>query len=85
MIVDPNLRSASSLNVFTKSLLKFIRPPPNSVFNCHNCKGIKYLTRLGLGLSDLRYHKFKHSFQDALNLFCSCGLDVETNMHFFLY
>ena len=54
MIVDPNLRSASSLNVFTKSLLKFIRPPPNSVFNCHNCKGIKYLTRLGLGLSDLR-------------------------------
>ena len=30
-------------------------------------------------------HKFKHSFQDTLNPFCSCGLDVEINTHFFLY
>ena len=79
-----NLRSAGAiLSVFKKN--KFIRPSPNSVFNCHNCKGIKYLTRLRLGLSHLREHKFKHSFQDTLNPFCSCGLDVETNTHFFLY
>ena len=83
--LDPNLRSATSLSVFKKNLLKFIRPSPNSVFNCHNCKGIKYLTRLRLGLSHLSGHKFKHSFQDTLNPFCSCGLDVETNTHFFLY
>ena len=44
-------------------------------------KGITYLTRLRLGLSHLREHKFKHSFQDTLNPFCSCGLDVETNTH----
>ena len=25
------------------------------------------------------------NFQDTLNPFCSCGLDVETNMNFFLY
>ena len=56
----------------------------HGVFNCHNCKGIKYLTRLRLGLSHLREHKFKHSFQDTLNPFCSCGLEVETNMDFFL-
>ena len=66
-------------------MLKFIRPSPNSVFNCPNCRGIKYITRLHLGLSHLREHKFKHSFQDTLNLFCSCDLDVETNMHFLLY
>ena len=30
-------------------------------------------------------HKFKDSFQDTLNPFCSCDLDVETNTHFFLY
>ena len=83
--LDPNLRSAASLSVFKKNLLKFIRPSPNSVFNCHNCKGIKYLTRLRLCLSHLREHKFKHNFQDTLNPFCSCGLDVETNRHFFLY
>ena len=64
---------------------KFIRPSPNSVFNCHNCKGIKYLTRLRLGLSHLREHKFKHSFQDNLNPFCFCDLNVEASMHFFLY
>ena len=81
--LDPNLRSAASLSVFKKNLLKFIRPSRNSVFNCHNCKGIKYLTRLRLSLSHLREHKFKHSFQDTLNAFCSCGLDIETNMHFF--
>ena len=65
-------------------MLKFIRPSPNSVFNCHNCKGIKYVIRLRIGLSHLREHKVKHSFQDTLNPFCSCDLDVETNMHFFL-
>ena len=80
--IGPNLRSAAGLNVF---LLKFIRPSRNSVINCHNCKGIKYLTRLHFGLSHLREHKFKHSFQDTLNPFCSCGLEVETNTHFFLY
>ena len=81
--LDPNLRSAASLCAFKKNLLKFIRPSPNSVFNFHNCKGIKYLTRLHLGSSHLREHKLKHSFQDTLNPFCSCGLDVETNTHFF--
>ena len=83
--LDLNFRSAASLSAFKKKLLKFIRPSPNSVFNCHNCKGNKYLTRLRLGLSHLREHKFKHIFQDTLNPFCSCGLDVETNTHFFLY
>ena len=83
--LDHDRRSTASLSVFEKNLLKFIRPSRNSVFNCHNCKEIKYLTRLRLGLSHLREHKFKHSFQDTLNPFCSCGLDVETNTHFFLY
>ena len=82
--LDLNLRIAASLSVFRKNLLKFIRSQ-NSVFNCHNCKGITYLTRLCLGLSHLCEHKFKHSFQDTLNPFCWCGLDVETNMHFFHY
>ena len=68
-----------------KNLIDFIRTSPNSVFNCHNRKGIKYLTRLRLGLNRLREHKFKHSFQDTLNPFCSCGFDAEKSTHFFLY
>ena len=68
--LDPNLQSAAPLSVFKNNLLKFIRPSPNSVFSWHNSKAIKYLTRLRLGLSHLRGHKFKHSFQDTLNPFC---------------
>ena len=83
--LDPILRSTASLSVFKNNLLKFIRPSRNTVFNCHNCKEIKNLARLRLGLSHLRGHKFKHSLEDTLNPFCSCDLDVDTNTHFFLY
>ena len=68
-----NIRNSSSLNIFRKSILKFMTPSTNSLFNCHNPKEIKLITRLRLGLSHLREHKFKHSFQDSLNPFCSCG------------
>ena len=57
-----NIRNSSSLNICWKSILKFIRPSANSFFNCHNPKGIKFITRLRLGLSHLHEHKFKHSF-----------------------
>ena len=68
--------------------MKLIRPSfkqLNSVFNCHNCTGIKYLARLRLGLSQLHEHKFKQNYQGTLNPFCYCDLDIETNTHFFLY
>ena len=83
--LDLNIRNSESLNVFKNSLLKFIRPSGNSVFNCHNPRGVKLLTRLRLGLSHLREHKFKHGFQDSLNPICSCGNDIETSAHFLLH
>ena len=57
----------------------------NSVFRCHNLKGIKLLSRLRLGLSHLREHKFKHGFLDSLNPICSCGQNIETSTHFLLH
>ena len=51
--LDPSLRNSSSYNVFKNSILKFIRPFPNKIFQCHNAKGIKLVTRLRLGLSRL--------------------------------
>ena len=81
--LDSNFRSVTSLSVFKNKFLMFITPSPNSVFNCYNRKGIKYLTRLRLGLSHLREHKFKQRFQDTMNPLCSCGLDVEIKTHFF--
>ena len=67
------MRNSVSLEVFKKYILKFIRPSPNSIFKIHNPTGIKLLTRLRVGLSHLRYHKFNHNFHDTLN---NCGLEV---------
>ena len=43
------------------------------------------ITRLQLGLGHLRDHKFKNSFQDCLNPLCSCGVEVETTVHYLLH
>ena len=63
---------------------KFIRPNPNSIFNCHNPKAIKYLSRIRLSLNYLREHKFKHSFQDTLIPICACRSDIETPCHYLI-
>ena len=73
------------LNIFKKIFLKFTRPSQNRVYNCHNPKGIKLLTRLRVVVSHLREHKFKHSFQDTLNPICNCGEDIETTSHYLLH
>ena len=71
-------------NFFRNSLLKFIRPSENSVFDCHNARGVKLLTRFRLGLSHLWEHKFKNRFQDSHNPTCSCGNDIQTLAHILL-
>ena len=65
--------------------MKFIRPSPNSIFNSHNAKRIKLLTRLRLGLSHLRDHEFKYSFQVSLNLTSNCRTDVATTTYCLLH
>ena len=67
------------------SYLHFIRPAPNSIYNCHNPKGGKLITRLRLGLSHLREHKFKHNLQDSINPLCNCGHDIESTTHYLLH
>ena len=54
-------------------ILKFIKPFPNSVFECNNPQKIKFLKRLRLGLGHLREHKFKHS------------IEVESTSYFLLH
>ena len=53
--------------------------------NVHNPHGIKLLTRLRVGLSHLREHKFRHNFQDSLDPFCNCSQHFETTIYFFLH
>ena len=54
------------------------------MYICHNPIEIKDLTRLRLGFSHLRYHKFKYVFLDAIDLFRSCSIAIST-VHYFLF
>ena len=81
--LDPGLRKTESLSLFKTNILKFIRRSTNSVYNCHNPKGLKFITRLRL--SHLREHKFKHSFQDTINPLSSCKIDTGSTEQFLLH
>ena len=83
--VNPHHRKSENFSVFNSNILNFIQPSPNSVYNCHNPKGICLITRLRLGFSHLREHKFKHGFQDTSNPLCSRGNDVESTEQFLLH
>ena len=83
--LDSRLRKVKSFSDFKKNILSLIRPKANSVLNYNSSKVLKFVTRLRLGLSLLRDHKFKHSFQDSLNPLCSCSLDVESTIHYYLH
>ena len=78
--LDNNNRNSESVSAFKKQILKFIRPSPtfnvHSTFNVHNLHGIKLLTRLRVGLSHLREHKFRRNFQYSLDPFCNCGRHI---------
>ena len=61
--LDPCLRNSTSYNVFKNSILKFIRPSPNKIFQCHNPKGTKLVTRLRLGLRHLESISLSTAFK----------------------
>ena len=57
--LDSRLPKVERFTDFKKNILSFIRPKANRVFNCNSSKGLKFVTRLRLGLSHLREHKHK--------------------------
>ena len=84
--LDPNIQNSSSIEIFKRALLKFIRPKPAQVYKIHHPRGLKLLTRIRLGLSHLREHKFRHNFNDTIDPFCLCATNcLETSEHYFLH
>ena len=82
--VDPVKRSCQPYESFRKALRNVVRPSENKISKIHDQVGIKLLTRLRLGLSHLREHKFRHNFEETLNPLCSYSIEAETTLHFFL-
>ena len=74
--LDINIRNSQSITLFKCRLLSFIHPVQNSIYNIFDPKGLKFLTRLCLGLSHLNAHRFQHNFQNSLNPLCSCSLET---------
>ena len=83
--LDRSLTSNNSLSSFRNTLLKSIRPTPNRVYGACDPHGLILLTRLRVGLSHLREHKFKHGFNDTINPLCPCNMEVESTTHFYLH
>ena len=84
--LDWKIKNSESIETFKRRILSFIRQSPNSTLNYYNPKGTKLLSRVRLGLSHLREHKFKHCIHDSLNPFCSCGKgEAETSSHYLLH
>ena len=62
----------------TSSILRFITPLL--------WRSLKTLfTRLRIGFSHLKEHKFKHNFQDSVDPLRSRGNGIESTVHFFLH
>ena len=78
------IKCSPTLNVFKKRYMEFFNDAPNPIYGIHNPVGIKYLTRLRVGLSHLRIHKFHHNFGDTTSGSCSCG-KPETVEHYLLH
>ena len=80
-----NIRNSESISLFKCRPLSFIRPVQNSIYNIFDPKGLKFLTRLRLGLSYLNVHRFRHNFQYCLNPLCSCSFETEDTSHSLLH
>ena len=84
MELNFNIRT-SSFNIFRANLITIIRPLPNQIFGISNPLGLKLITILRLGLSHLNEHRFNHNFNNCINPLCTCSLDIESTVHFFLH
>ena len=78
-MLSESLKSSPSLS----TLIKNIRLSQNKIFSVKDNHGISLITRLRVEFSDLRDHRFRHSFNCA-SATCICDFENETTVHFLL-
>ena len=72
------------MSLFKSRLLSFIRPVQNKISNIFVPDGLKFLTRLHVGLSHLNADRFRRNFLDCLNPLGSCSFEIEDTTHYLL-
>ena len=80
--LKPEVRNAKQIGVFKKIIIT--EKKENFLFSIHNPVAVKLFTRLRIQLSHLNEHKFRHGFEDTINVKCSCNTEIESNEHFLL-
>ena len=83
--LSKELRNINSINAFKTSILNFLRPRENSVFEVYHINGVKLLTCLRLGFSHLNEHKFRYNFHDIINPMSSYHQEPKTTLHCLLH
>ena len=78
-----SIRDWTSLNIFKCRILQFVKALENSVYACHNTIGTKYLARRRLGFNHPCF--FNRGFVRAIDPFCSCSMENENIVYYFLY
>ena len=81
--LDDSVKLLPSVTSFKKHLNIFIRPKGNSFYGIRDNFGMKLLTKIRVEFSDLRDHRYNHNFK-CESPTCSCGLEDETSVHYFL-
>ena len=82
VLLKAPLRSRS----LKKRYSDFFIVKPITIYEIRNPIGLRYLTRLCVGLSHLRSHKYRHNFKDTETDICSCSQNTPENVeHFFLF
>ena len=77
--LDSRIKNPLSIATFKRAILDFIRPVPTPMLKISRLSGFVFLTRLRVGFSHLREHKFRHGFLDIVDPICSCGTNVVEN------
>ena len=83
--LDINIRNSESISLLKSRLLSFIHRVQNNIYNIFDPEGLKFLTRLRVGISHLNAHRFHHSFQECQDPLCSCSLEIEDTTHYLLH
>ena len=77
--LDSRIRNLPSIATFKRGILDFIRPNPTPYFKINKLSSFVFLTRLGVGFSHLREHKFIHGFLDFVYPIRSCRMNAVEN------
>ena len=79
------VKSSPSVGIFKRRYMDFYQVTAKPTYGIHNPVGLRYLSRLRVGLSHLRKHKFNHHFDDTENPYCNCdNVSLESVEHYFL-